>query len=141
MVRGTKVLTLLFAALTCVTMASCSNDDEEDDEEYEEIDWTDMEIDWEEGEEPYKIIITRSGTYMVYYKDSSVAVARWRWLSEAEGQFQYDWGYGWTSDDEGEAWFKLSGGKLIVTEKDVETDEEDGETEETGLEYTLTEVK
>lgn len=107
------------------------------DDEYDEIDWE--YIDWAEDGEPYQLVITRSGTYMVYYRDSSIAVARWRWLSEADGQFQYDWGYDWTDDDSGEAWFKLSSGKLLITEKEAES--EDGDTYESGLEYTLTEVK
>lgn len=108
------------------------------DDEYDESDW-DYYIDWAEDEEPYQMVITRSGTYMVYYRDSSIAVARWRWLSEADGQFQYDWGYDWTDDDSGEAWPKLSGGKLLLTEKTTES--EDGETYESGIEYTLSEVK
>lgn len=106
------------------------------DEEYDEDDY---DSPFDEDEEPYQIVFTKSGTYMVYYKDTSIAVARWSWLSETEGQIQFDWGYEWTTDDEGEAWLKLSGGKLLMTEKYSES--EDGETFEKGMEYTLSEVK
>lgn len=108
------------------------------DPEYDESDYED-ELGWDDDYYPESVVFTRSGTYMVYYTDSSVAVVGWKWLSESEGLLQYDWGYDFEEEDTGVAYVSFSGSKLILTEKSVETDEDD--TEEVGIIYTMTELK
>lgn len=108
----------------------------------DEVDVSD--IVWNPNYEPEKVVFTRSGTYMVYYSDSSVAVVGWHWVSENDKKLQYDWGFDYTDADTGVAWVSFSGSKMLLTEMNSGTfdDDEYGEsTAEVGLTYTMSEVK
>jgi len=91
--------------------------------------------------QPKQVVFTKTGTYMVYYENSTLAVATWRWYNKAETTLQYSWTNRFDNEDDlnGIVDIDFKGGKLLVTEKETETDE-DG-TMETGLVYTMGEVK
>lgn len=53
---------------------------------------------WEGVEEelkkaPLQVIFTKSGTYVVFYADGSLAVSTWKWLDESAGKVRYSWDY------------------------------------------------
>lgn len=93
--------------------------------------------------EPQSMIFTKTGTYMVQYANSMLAVSTWHWTNESAGELMYSWNNnledtnGGSSGDVVTASFQ--GTRLLLTEKDVE--EEYGETFETAMVYTLDEMK
>lgn len=112
---------------------------EANDPEYEPGDASDIEILKETS--PQQVVFTKTGTYMVYYKNSQLAVSTWRWCNAQETQLEYSWNNNFDPDNglNGKVDIAFSGNKLLITEKDVET--EDGETFESGFTYTMSEVK
>lgn len=42
---------------------------------------------------PKQIIFSKSGTYLVVYKNSSLAVSTWTWKNESQGILHYSWDY------------------------------------------------
>ena len=109
------------------------------DPEYEPGDAGDIETLKETS--PQQLVFTKTGTYMVYYKNSQLAVSTWRWCNAQETQIEYSWDNNFDSDNglNGKVDVAFSGNKLLMTEKETET--EDGETLETGLIFTMSEVK
>lgn len=93
--------------------------------------------------EPQSMIFTKTGTYMVQYANSMLALSTWHWTNESAGELMYSWNNnledtnGGSSGDVVTASFQ--GTRLLLTEKDVE--EEYGETFETAMVYTLDEMK
>ena len=109
------------------------------DPEYEPGDAGDIETLKETS--PQQLVFTKTGTYMVYYKNSQLAVSTWRWCNAQETQIEYSWDNNFDSDNglNGKVDVAFSSNKLLMTEKETET--EDGETLETGLIFTMSEVK
>lgn len=66
---------------------------------------------------PTEIIFTKAGTYMVKYKNGSLAIAKWFWKDEAEGVLRYSWNYeSFNTGVSGNANISYSGNHLIVEE-------------------------
>ena len=42
---------------------------------------------------PLQAIFTKSGTYVVFYADGTLAVSTWKWLDESAGKARYSWDY------------------------------------------------
>lgn len=59
-------------------------DPDADADDFDEID---------ESELPEEVIFTKSGTYMVKYGDSSLAVSTWGWENQQKGILRYSWDY------------------------------------------------
>ena len=68
--------------------------DDDDDFEFDEDDLFDDE------EMVKQIIFSKSGTYMVKYKNNSLALATWSWIDEKRGRLRYSWDYGDMYDDD-----------------------------------------
>lgn len=85
-----------------------------DDDEMEEI-----------TEFPLQVLFSKAGTYLVYYKDGTIDMAKWKWRSKSDKTVNYGWGDGWDNDE----WCTLSfsGNRMTVIEDDTET--YDGVTE------------
>jgi len=43
--------------------------------------------------DPKQVIFTKSGTYVVYYANQSLAVSTWKWINESKGEARYSWDY------------------------------------------------
>lgn len=112
---------------------------EKNDEEYDPNEW-DLLLEEYKEIEPRQVVFTKTGTYMVYYKNNQLAVSTWRWYNNAENVLQYSWSNDFNDEDVcGLMDVKFNGSQLVMTEKEVYSD--DGETEEEGMEYYMKEVK
>ena len=98
-------------------------------------------LDFSNADGPQQIVFTKSGTYMVTYADSRLAVSTWRWESQVVGRLQYSWDPSSfdASSLSGTATAYFRSGRLELTESESETD--GGVTLEQGVTYTLQEVK
>ncbi|MDE6022757.1 MAG: hypothetical protein K2G13_04565 [Muribaculaceae bacterium] len=110
-------------------------------EEYKDI----FEDDDDEFEEPKQIIFTKSGTYMVLYKDSynnnRLDISTWIWENEDQGILRYSWNLDNIYDpyDSGLVNTTFSGKNLVISE--THEDDEDGIRIRTTIEFNLTESK
>jgi len=89
----------------------------------------DFEDEFDEDEMPVQVIFSKAGTYMVKYKDSSLAIATWSWANQSQGRLRYSWDYDGMYDDDtaGVVTVQLSGDKMKVVEMlDDESDDEPG---------------
>lgn len=95
--------------------------------------------------EPQNMVFTKSGTYMVSYKNKQIAVANWNWIDESAGTLGYSWGEYNGYDLDGKVTISFEKNKLQVVETNTDSDydEEDDYTETTTatLYYNLTEMK
>lgn len=108
---------------------------ESNDEEFDPSDWEYLDI-----ANPEQVVFTKTGTYMVKYSNSELAVSTWRWVNDSETMLQYSW----ENDFEdsylnGFASVSYKGRQLVITETDKE--EEDGESYEMSMVYYFNEVK
>lgn len=110
-----------------------SHGDDDDDD--------DIDIDDFGTDTPKQVVITKNNTYMVIYEDNELAIANWKWENESKHIFRYSWGAEgeYDEEDSGLATISISGNKLIITEEQTET--EDDETHTYGFVYTLSEAK
>ena len=106
-------------------------------------DYTDGDylLDFTSATGPEQVVFTKSGTYMVTYADSHLAVSTWRWGNQEKGMLEYSWDPNAFDPDGiyGVATAYFRKGNLELTEGFKET--EDGFTIEQGTTYTLKEVK
>ena len=106
-------------------------------------DYTDDDylIEFNNGNAPQELIFTKSGTYMVTYADSKLAVSTWRWANQTKGLLEYSWNPFSFDPEElyGRATITFRNNKLEINEG--YSDEEDGYLFEQGTTYTLEEVK
>ena len=113
------------------------NDDEYDPEEWEYILQVYKDV------EPKQVVFTKTGTYMVYYKNEKLAVSTWRWTNDAETRLQYSWTNDFNDTENpymgGFVDISFQGNQLLMTEKKSES--EDGETFEQGMTFFMNEVK
>lgn len=92
--------------------------------------------------EPKTMVFTKTGTYLVEYTNSQVAVSTWRWLDESAGLLVYSWNNNLenlTGVMNGQTIVSIKGSQLTLVEKTSES--EDGYTLETSMTYTLNEAK
>ena len=88
------------------------------------------------------MVFTKTGTYLVEYTNSQVAVSTWRWLDESAGLLIYSWNNNLenlTGVMNGQTIVSFKGSQLTLVEKTSES--EDGYTLETSMTYTLNEAK
>ena len=45
------------------------------------------------------VLISKAGTYVVYYHDGSSDIAKWRWKDISKGIIQYTWDGEWYEED------------------------------------------
>lgn len=65
------------------------NDDWDDEDEE---DFGDMDL-LQDSQFPTQIIFTNAGSYVVFYKDNSLAVATWTWENDSQTKLRYSWNY------------------------------------------------
>lgn len=96
---------------------------EGDEEDYEDEDYEDYEV-----YTPEEVVFSKAGTYMVYYKNQTLAVSTWTWVNENKGTLRYSWNYDDMYDEDvaGEATVSFKGNWLYISE--TESESEDGET-------------
>ena len=87
-----------------------------------------------------QITFSKSGTYMVSYTESRLAISTWAWVSENKGLIRYSWDY---SDIESEdlggfATLSFNGNKLNVTESMIGDNEEDEDDEDYAVKFDMT---
>lgn len=107
------------------------NDPEYSDDDYDDI--TDILGEW-----PEQVVFTKTGTYVVYYSESQLAVSTWKWENESDGYLIYSW-YNDLDDPDGRVQVEFKGSNMQITEEYTES--YDGETETTGMVYSFTEAK
>ena len=117
-----------------------------EDEEYEDIqEYIDEYIDEFANSyneiKPEQVVFTKSGTYMVYYSGSELAISTWTWDDMEKGILRYSWSYDDMYDDyaSGKVTVSFKDGKLYITESESES--EDGESYKISFTYGMTEVK
>lgn len=47
---------------------------------------------------PIEVMWSKSGTYLVSYRDGSIGIAEWKWKDRGAGQLYYAWDGEWTGD-------------------------------------------
>lgn len=100
-------------------------------------------------ESPNQVIFTKSGTYVVFYSNNTLAVSTWKWTDEASGRARYSWDYESINDpsESGVINIDFEGSQLVVTEflqeeGDNPDDYDDDEIYVEGsIKWYLTEVK
>lgn len=87
-------------------------------EEYWEYD--DDDVDFEDM--PENVIFTKAGTYLVTYKNGTLAISTWRWDNEKEGILRYSWDYEHLDDEyeSGTVQVNFDGNKLLIIEDDYD---------------------
>lgn len=70
------------------------------------------------GNEPKQVIFTKSGTYIVYYANETLAVSTWKWINESKGEARYSWDYEAIDSyyESNIIYISFEGSKLIVSE-------------------------
>lgn len=99
--------------------------------------WNNLPSDIDDDELPLEVVFTKAGTYVVFYKDNSLAVSTWRWENETDGVARYSWDYNHLNDPNASGVVNISfkGNQMVITEEN-EDDEEKYLTE-----WFFTEVK
>ncbi len=110
------------------------------DPEYDPSDWDFDEV-TDDADDAEQVIFTKSGTYMVLYKDNELAISTWKWQNETAGILRYSWDVDdfYNEDAAGELTATFQGTTLLLGENEV--DEEDGYKYEFGIYYVLNEAK
>lgn len=75
---------------------------------------------------PVEALISKSGTYMVYYQDGTLGISSWKWKDQNAGTFYYSWDNSWYDDEFATVTFEGKG--MTVYER---YDYGDGYVEET----------
>lgn len=108
----------------------------------------DEEMDWEDFEDEMeymvkRVIFTKAGTYLVEYRNSSMAISTWSWLDENAGILRYSWDYDDMDDDDyaGNVVVSFPGNnRMKISESDNDYDEEDGESYNVTVTWTFKQV-
>lgn len=68
---------------------------------------------------PSKVVFTKSGTYLVSYTSSRLAVSTWVWEDEGSGILRYSWNYEdmYSNGNSGTVNITFSDSNLVMTEK------------------------
>lgn len=76
---------------------------------------------FDDEDNPTGVTFTKSGTYVVYYADGSLAVSTWAWQNEAAGKARYSWDYEdlWDDSESDFITITFSGNELLITEEFV----------------------
>lgn len=109
----------------------------ENDSDYTDEDY---EVSMDPSLEPKQFVFSKSGTYMVLYKNDMLAVSTWTWKNQSAGQLLYSWdpnSFGVTNLS-GEVKIEFKNNQLHITEG--ESGSEDGYSFETGTTILLNEA-
>lgn len=100
------------------------------DPEYTEGDY---EITLDPSMEPEQIVFSKSGTYMVLYQNSMLAVSTWKWENQSTGRLLYSWNPDSfdATNLSGRVDVEFSDSQLRITEGESES--EDGYSFEAGI--------
>ena len=90
---------------------------------------------------PKQVVFTKSGTYMVLYSNSTMAVSTWKWEDEANGKLRYSWNYQNMYDDYASGVVDVSWRGIQLTIKEGATESDDDGTSSYSITYYLNEVK
>ncbi len=82
-----------------------------------------MEQNPEEYLNPEQVVFTKSGTYMVWYSNGTLAVSFWRWYNENNGVLQYSWADVFEEDETGYCDIAFKSNQCVVTETHTETED------------------
>lgn len=87
---------------------------------------------------PKQTVFTKSGSYVVFYADNTLAISTWKWENESAGKARYSWNYEYIDDPYSSGMFtaEYKDGMLILSEP-LSGDFDEGSY----LIYYLTEVK
>lgn len=107
----------------------------------EEVDAVEISKDIAEVTNPQQVVFTKSGTYMVFYSNTTLAVSTWKWEDEANGKLRYSWNYQNMYDDDYSGVVDVSWRGIQLTIKEGATEYEDGDTYTVSMTYYLNEVK
>jgi hypothetical protein len=93
------------------------------------------------SETPKQVIFTKSGTYIVFYTNGTLAVSTWAWVNESKGEARYSWDYEslYNDNESGRINISFSGNQLVITEFIEEYYEKVKSTID--IEYYMSEVK
>lgn len=92
-------------------------------------------------EEPKQVIFTKSGTYVVFYSNGTLAVSTWKWTDEAKGEARYSWDYSSIDNpnESGKISISFVGSQLLISEY-IDAEEE-GVNVSVAIQYYLSEAK
>ena len=92
-------------------------------------------------EEPKQVIFTKSGTYVVFYSNGTLAVSTWKWTDEAKGEARYSWDYSSIDNpnESGKINISFVGSQLLISE--YINAEEEGVNVSVAIQYYLSEAK
>lgn len=92
-----------------------------------------------DSESPDQIIFSKSGTYIVFYKNATLAVSTWSWKDEAKGVLHYSWDYDnpFMYDYSGNVQVSWRGSQLVITEEMNDPHEMDMEPGLEGLGFSM----
>lgn len=48
---------------------------------------------------PTEVLISKSGTYLVYYQNGYIGISSWKWKNQDAGTFYYSWDNSWYDDE------------------------------------------
>lgn len=63
---------------------------------------------------PLEVMWSKSGTYLISYRDGSLGLAEWKWRNKGAGQIYYAWDGEWTGDY---CTITFDGNKALIHEK------------------------
>lgn len=63
---------------------------------------------------PMEVMWSKSGTYLVSYRDGSIGLAEWKWRNKGAGQMYYAWDGEWTGDY---CTITFEGNKAVIHDK------------------------
>ena len=92
---------------------------------------------------PEQVIFTKSGTYIVFYANGELAVSTWKWQNEATGLARYSWNYEHINDPDESGVINISfaADQLLITEYDVDSEDDEALSMSSAVTWFLTEVK
>ena len=67
---------------------------------------------------PKQTVFTKSGSYVVFYADNTLAISTWKWENESAGKARYSWNYEYIDDPYSSGMFtaEYKDGMLILSE-------------------------
>lgn len=108
-----------------------------DDEDEYDFDYPDY---FNDTYTPRHVTFTKAGTYMVEYKNSSLAISTWSWIDQDNGHARYSWDYDNMDSywDSGDMYINFPGNDIMtVTEGEFEYDEDDHCSYESAAVWTM----
>lgn len=100
------------------------------------------------AEAPQQVVFTKSGTYMVFYGNGTLAVSTWKWQDESKGTARYSWNYESIDDPDASGLINIgfADNQLVIKEYLIDGESADeyleaGVSVDGYIEYFLTEAQ